>query len=291
MSSILDPVNSALQGLDKLTQTKLGGTLAQPNFNILGANIPGIPLISFRDYFLATMQSWVSTIPLRTQFIAIIHKFPLGLTTSMLQSLENTDGSKQDFNIDNARKVLTSYPFQGVVGCIFLQGADIPTESLNASSATIENNRGFIQGSILGNRDAFASNNLTLQFRETNTSFNDFVMRPWLLLAAHHGYVARDKTNKAELLKDPKVDITIIQYSRSYQQISMIPRKVWNFYNCVPLNLSTRNLSYDTESMESYDVSFLYSHYGIQNNLYIPLPDIIQTIAKGNLLNALRIRG
>lgn len=283
--SILNAAGNAALAFGTLGNiTGQNSTLAQPSATLLGLNVPGVPLVSFRDYFLASMESWITTIPLRTQFVALIHSFPAGLNTSMIQSLEIIDAAKKDFNIDAAKKALTSAPLQKIVGCLFLQGADIPSESLSPGAAAIENNRGFIQGSILNGRESFANTPLTLQFRETNTSFTDSVMRPWLILAAHSGYVARDLNNPAERLKDPKCNITLIQYSRSYQKISQVPRKIWNFYGCVPIGLGpSRNLTYDTEEMESYAVPFLYDHYGVQDNLYLPLPDLIRRVSNGQI--------
>ena len=224
------------------------------------------------------MESWIASIPLRTQFIAIIDQIPRSVTTDLMVKLEgNTDGGKKNFDIDQAKKVTGSYALQNVVGCIFLTGVSIPSESLNSGTVDIGQNRGFIPGNILQGRSGFQS--VTLQFRETNTSFTDFVMRPWLIAAAHAGYVARP-------INDPmnvKCNITIIQFSRTYQKLSMIPRKIWQFYNCVPLDVNTRNLSYDSEIVENYDVPFMYDHYGVQSNLYIPLPDLISKIANGNI--------
>jgi len=275
MSGILNAASNFVRGASQFA----GGTLAQPNVQLFGMNIPGIPLISFRDYFLTTLQSWVGTIPLRTQFIAIFDTFPPGLNTSMMRSLEFVDGDKKNFDIDRAKKILTSTPLQGVVGCIFLQGADIPSENLGIETATIDNNRGFIPGSVLTNRSSFTDQQLTLQFMETNTSFTDLVIRPWLIMASHYGYVARDPNDKEEIRKNPKCNITIIQYSKSYQNLSMIPRKVWSFYDCVPLNLATRNLKYENEGMDIYNVTFTYSRYGLKDTLYLPLPDIIDAIS------------
>jgi hypothetical protein len=280
MPGILNAVTNAAAGLATVASIGQNATLAAPSIGIAGVGVPGIPLISFRDYFLTTMESWVTSIPTRTQFIAIIDKIPKGMTSSLLQQLEgNKDGSKKDFDIDKAKSALGAYALQDVVGCIFLVGASIPSENLTADSAKIDNNRGFIQGSILQGRDAFASNNLTLQFRETNSSFTDLIMRPWLITASHAGYVARDTSDPLYC----KCNITILQYSRTFQGLSMIPRKVWTYYNCVPLNLSTRNLSYDAESIENYDVSFIYDDYGVQNTLYLPLPDIISKISHGHI--------
>jgi hypothetical protein len=279
MPGILNAATNAAAGLATFQSLGSNLSLAQTNATLLGANIPGIPLISFRDYFLTSMESWVSTIPLRTQFIALFERFPVGINTNILRGLEGTDYP----DINNAKTALASYPLQNVVGCMFLQGADIPTETLAATTAPIDHGRGFLQGNILDNRDPFSNNNLTLQFRETNTSFTDFIIRPWLILAAHNGYVARNMNDSSEALKNPKTNIILVQYSRSYQNISQIPRKVWKFYDCVPLGLSTRNLTYDTESMEQYSVPFLYDRYTVENNLYIPLPDLISKIGRGNI--------
>jgi len=119
---------------------------------------------------------------------------------------------------------------------------------------------------------------LTLQLRETNTSFVDVVMRPWVILAAHRGFIATLPGQSSV-----KTNITVIQYAKTFQNVSQIPRKIWKYYNCVPTNVSTRNLTYDKEDIESYDVTFLYDTYTIENNLYIPLPDIINKIGKGNI--------
>jgi len=88
--------------------------------------------------------------------------------------------------------------------------------------------------------------------------------------------VARDDNNKPEL--SPKSNITIVQYTRSFQKVSQIPRKVWQFYNCVPTSIGTRNLSYDAEAMESYNTNWSYSHYNVSDNLYLPLPDLIDKL-------------
>jgi hypothetical protein len=278
MPSILNAVGNAVTGLATLGGLSQPGGLASPSVIASNIAVPGVPLVSFRDYFLTTMESWVTTIPLRTQYIALFDSFPVDLNQTVLQNLEPIQGDKKGFAIDTAKAALVNYPLQGIVGCIFLDGASIPTENLAAGNAPIENNRGFIQGSILENRDAFSGNNLTLQFRETNVSFTDVIMRSWVILASHRGFVA-----PAPGQNSIKTNITILQFSRTFQNVSQIPRKIWKYYNCVPLSVDTRNLTYDTESVETYDVPFLYDRYTLEDNLYIPLPDIISKIGKGNL--------
>lgn len=278
MSGILNAIGNATKGLATIGGITDQGGLPAPSVVVSNFAVPGVPLISFRDYFLTSLESWFASIPLRTQFIVLIESFPADLNTDILQQLEPVQADKKGWDIDKAKSVLTSYPFSNVVGCIFVDGVSAPDDILTAEAANIPNNRGFIQGSILSNREAFATNNLIIQFRETNTSFVDLVMRPWVILAAHRGFIAQEAPER-----NIKTNITVIQYAKTFQNVSQIPRKIWRYYNCAPLSVGTRNLTYDTEDVESYDVSWLYDRYTIENSLYIPLPDIISKIGKGNI--------
>jgi len=261
--------------------------LSQPQISsLLGFNIPGVPLISTRDYFLLQLQSWLTTIPLQTQWIAIIDSFPHALRTNILQGLERTDAAKKGFDIDQAKKLLTSFPFQKVIGCVFAQGAQLPGESYRVEDVAIENNRGFIPGISAGTRDGYAYNQLRLSFLETNTSFIDFIFRPWVMLASHYGYVARpgDMPGSKDYF-NIKSNITLLCYTRSYQNISQIPRKVFTYYNVVPTQVLNQNLSYGDEPSvaAAYDVNFTFTNYTVQNSMYFPLADIINTV--GGVVN------
>jgi len=279
--SILNALGNATTALATLGGINQPGTLAAPSTIVSNIAIPGIPLLSFRDVFLTSLETWVATIPLKSQFIALIQSFPADLQQSVIQNLETVDGAKRGWSIDNAINALTNDAFQKTVGCIFLDGADIPNDTLSIDTASIPNNRGFVQGNIGNTRDAFAGNQLTLRFRETNTSFIDMIMRPWVILAAHKGLVFRGEVGSPHSIK---TNITIIQYSRTYQNISQIPRKVWQYYNCVPTGVGTRNLVYEEQQdYDHYDVPFAYDYYTVEDNLYIPLPDIISAIGKGNI--------
>lgn len=278
--------NALTDAFQGLTNNAVGigrGTnpLSQPQItSLLGFNIPGVPLISTRDYFLLQLQSWLTSLPLQTQWIAIIDSFPYALRTNILQSLERTDGGKKGFDIDQAKTLLTSFPFQKVIGCVFAQGALIPGEEYSTENIAIENNRGFIPGVVSGNRAGYGSK-LQLTFLETNTSIVDFVFRPWTMLASHYGYVARPgDSDRSKDYFNVKSNITILCYTRSYQNISQIPRKAYTFYNVVPSNIFNINLNYGEEpgTATSYTVTFSYTNYTIQNSMYFPLADIIQTV-------------
>jgi hypothetical protein len=222
------------------------------------------------------MESWFTTVPMRTQWMVLIENYPVLLQTSVIQNLERTEGNYHNFDISQAVSILKSYPLNKVTGCIFAQGASIPgleVLEVNRDKAFGDKQRGFIPGVIATGRQPF--NDLTLEFRETNTSFVDFVVRPWTILAEHFGMVARPPGDP----RNVGTTITILQFTRTYQNISQIPRKIWTFYNCMPTSISNKNLTYDQEALEINSTEWAFSNYAVRNNLYLPLPDIINKIS------------
>ena len=277
-----NPFTSAIRGLGNNVSGLLNGTnpLSQPQItNIFGFTVPGVPLISTRDFFLSQMESWFTTIPMRTQWMLLIQGYPQLLQTEVVHSLEDKVGNYNNFDINQAVSILKSYPLNKVIGCLFAQGINIPSaQKLSTSKNKIfhDKQRGFIPGQISEGKESFE--NLTIQFRETNTSFVDFVVRPWSMLSSHFGFIARQQGD----LRDVSTTISILQFTRSYQKISQIPRKIWTFYNCFPVSVSNQNLTYDREDMDVNSTEWTYSNYSIQNNLYLPLPDIINKISSSN---------
>ena len=278
-----NPFTDVIRGIGQNASGLLTGQnpLSQPSVtSIFGFTVPGTPLISTRDFFLAQMESWFTTIPLRTQWMLLIQGYPQLLQTQVIQSLEDRQGNINNFDISQAVSILKSYPLNKVIGCVFAQGVNIPSaQNLAVSKNKIfgDKQRGFIPGQVSEGKNTF--DNLTIQFRETNTSFADFVVRPWSMLSSHFGFVARPPGD----FRDMSTTISILQFTRSYQKLSQIPRKIWTFYNCFPISVSNQNLTYDTEGMEMNTTQWSYSNYAIQNNLYLPLPDIINKISSGGL--------
>lgn len=272
LGSIGNNLNGLANGTNSVTQPQLA--------NILGFNIPGVPLVSMRDFFLLNMESWISAIPLQSQWIALIDPYPTALKSAIIRDLERTEGYNSAYDISSAKFALTNFLNQRIVGCVFSNGVTIPQEKYNISSVSVNNNRGFIPGIIASNRDSYSSG-FNMTFLETNTSFIDFVIRPWVMLASHYGFVARPGDIPGKRDKNNiKCNITVLNFTRTYQSVSMVPRKVFRFYNCAPLSVSTQEYTYvEPDSPKSYAVQWAYSHYTIENNLYLPLPDIISRIS------------
>jgi hypothetical protein len=270
LSNLLDNLRGIITGRNPLTQPQIT--------ELFGFNIPGLPLVSTRDYFLLQLQSWVTTIPLQSQWIVLIQPFPSCLNTSILQGLERTGGDSKNFDINRAKDILAAYPFQRVNGCLFAQSVQIPEESMNIQRATVQNNRGFLPGILSNGRNA--QNTLNINFLETNTSFIDFVIRPWVIAGEHFGFVARENdTPTRRDIRNVKSTVYIMEYTRTFQNISMIPKKVWTFFNCAPISVNTHTLTYNEPNTPLViGTNWTYTNYAVANSLYLPLPDIITTI-------------
>ena len=250
---------------------------------LFGFNIPAVPIVSVRDYFLFQMESWFTSIPMSTQWIVVIDQYPKALNQTIVQALERTDASRRGFNINNAVTILKSFPMQKIIGCLFAHNVTIPTESFEASTVSVNNNRGFLPGVIGGARNSEVPT-LVIDFKETNTSFIDNVIRPWVILGSHFGMVARpNDTPISRDLRNMKVNMTLLSYTRSIHNISMIPRKVFTFYNCMPFNVSEQTYEYENEKLVTYSTRWTYSNYTVENSLYLPVTDVINRISQGEI--------
>jgi hypothetical protein len=280
-NAINDALANALRGLFGNAGGLLTGQnpIIQPQIaSLIGFNIPATPLISTRDYFLTQLQSWISTPTLQSQWIALIDRFPPTLNSGILKKLEQIGGNSNAYNIDIAKLLLTSYPLQRVAGCIFCNSFNVPPESCSVESVAIDNNRGFVPGVISGKRAGYAESPLNLGFMDTNSSFVDLVLRPWVMLASHYGHVSR-----RDQFFSVKCNITLLSYGKTYMNVSMIPKKVFRFYNCVPITVPVEEFTYDEPgSVKSHTVNFSYTNYTVEDNLYLPLPQIIDS-AKANV--------
>jgi hypothetical protein len=270
--NLSDPLNSLLSSQFNKPGSQNSGFVAS-NYGPGSSSTGGL---SPRDHFLHQItQVWDTAIPMSTQWIVYIDSFPKALRTSIIQGLERTDGDKSGFDIDQAVSVLTNNDNQQIMGCLFANEVTIPTEEYAVETATVNNNRGFLPG-VLGSNRNISAPSLNISFKETNTSFMDFVIRPWVILAAHYGLVARPGDQGSQ--KDPKnvkVTLRVLEYTRTQPGVSMIPRKTWTFFNCVPYNVSEQSLDYEQEKLQTFRTLWTYSNYTVSTNSFISVGSLL----------------
>lgn len=146
---------------------------------------------------------------------------------------------------------------QDEYGILFASKINIPGESLTNQKVGIkETTTGILLGApVLNNRAQ--NTNLKIDFIETNNSFPDFVIRPWVLAASHYGLFARDKNSKQNVKRELK--ITWLDYNKT-------PRKIFNFFDCVPVSLAGSEYSYsDSSQVRTISTDWIYKNYSLNS--------------------------
>jgi hypothetical protein len=269
-----------------------GGLKPDPRFQ------PTPGLKNYRDIFWWQLTNDFNfSTPHRSLWYVVINGFPVNITQSVLDPLEKAtvDGytPPSNPNLDSTYNLLVG---KGMVipnhdglkapdstyttspqgnqdsGCLFAQGVRLPQESMTVArpmNSDTMGQRGFIGGVVSKGRGEFQR--LTIEFRETATSFVDVVLRPWLVLASHYGLVSRPPGDP----KNVKTQIDVYQLAvQNGKQLAPIIRKHFTFYNCVPVTIAQQGATYDVDSgaMEPVDTQWVYSHYRVSTGTPVPEP-------------------
>lgn len=255
---------------------------------------PNPDLLQYRSFFHDQLtREWSFATPNRSLWYLEIDKFPVDIINSASLSqfeLLTVNDRTPDTNVypqnDQAydkivgpnkatgtpRSILQANPKNNQnTGCLFAQGVNIPQESMSIQPVPIApHSGGFIQGLAASPRNAFQP--LTIEFRETNVSFVDTVLRPWVIAASHQGLVTRHPSQEKNL----KANITITQLAVFKRDLAPVIRKQFQFFNCVPVQMNRQSVTYDTDAgaMNPIDTQWYYTHYttSIDNQSQASIP-------------------
>ena len=273
-------------------QSTVGGGAGGNNIGIDQLNYFQNKPLAPRSTFMTALENWSFNVPMQNLWAVVFDLPPIlrptgeagkqaGVGESRVDDILYTMGefnknAGRDMNARRVIKELDQDIFQKVSGCLFAQSVIIPGESVQMTWQPPGGNTGGLIGfPLLGNRQQFTS--LNIGFRETNLSFIDFVMRPWLILASHLGLTERHPLERLGV----KSDIHVIQFAKagaalkkgsSYtgtdahheNLIPLLPRKIWRFKDCTPIRVPQGDYSYSETSIETKTVEFIYSHYEVR---------------------------
>lgn len=151
--------------------------------------------------------------------------------------------------------------------CWLALDMSLPGEKINLANGDFMSNEhrgGLMGGPTLKNREKF--DELKLAFLETNASFGDLIIRPWIKLASHAGLIARSDDDPL----NSKVDAWITFYSKNGPLSNLVPRKTYFFKDLVPISINseTKTNSGDGEvKAEARIVNFTYAYYTVKSEL------------------------
>jgi hypothetical protein len=147
-----------------------------------------------------------------------------------------------------------------LMGCVFAQEVTIPGEGVNVSSEGLDH-AGFLAPNTSKNRNKLEK--IKISFLETNASFCDLVIRPWLVLVSHYGLVARAPNSP----KNVKCDfIDVVQFAKSGPNTSASIRKLIRYYDVVPTVIASSTISRAEEGLKRREVTFAYNGYSVMES-------------------------
>lgn len=219
------------------------------------------------SYFESVLCNWPTAIPLHNLWVILIQPNSRNLKKNIL-NVARTHEPKA-WEVESALNTTTNglfdatntgnYDLHNVIGCIFAQKINIPgfAASNDFIGGASGNNNGLLKSPIIGNRQN--NSNLDIGFLETNHSFTDYFIRPWIGIVNHYGLVARENEF------DIKSRIIVLQLGKTRQCAPNVIRKKYTFYDAVPISVENDELGYspDTAGGIIKNTSWTYRHYSL----------------------------
>ncbi len=204
------------------------------------------------DFAIANSAKWVV-------FIEPENESYLKSSLKTVKTLERTINDSDAWQFDQEQENLTGEIAQKTIGCIFAIGVSQVGETLGVnSSGGIDSGivNGFTKSVITTGRAD--SNTLEITAKETNNSYTDMFIRPWIILSGHKGLHARKKSESI------KATVRVFQMADTDPYNSPVVNKVFTYHNCVPINIGGETLSYATPTAVQRQITFTYNYYTVR---------------------------
>jgi hypothetical protein len=163
------------------------------------------------------------------------------------------------WDIESGLNVIVDNADYNKKGCLFAQAVNLPGESTIVNPEGIQKNH-YIQTTTGDGRSPYASNTLNISFLETNISFVDNVIRPWIITTGRLGLIARPpgETNYRQ-------DISIYKLGVLTSKEAPFVLMKYTFFGACPIEVGAEEFNYSpTTGPINRDVTFLYHNYKIE---------------------------
>ena len=196
-----------------------------------------------------------SSLPKGAQWAVEFEKFPAVI--KRVAEFENAT-----WNISAAFDAITTASIQKTKGCLLAHAVSVPGDSFAAT------NEGTQYGGLLRptiNSGGRNSENLTISFIDTNVSFVENVMRPWVIVTAHLGMIAYPETGEGSELQY-RTNVTFYQIGVTSPNLPPYVRHKITYYGVCPLNVGSEEYNYGaTTAPQIRQVQFAYNYYTIDS--------------------------
>jgi hypothetical protein len=220
-------------------------------------------------YYLDVLSNWSTTIALESQWFVSFNFGSVASTTGLLKSnisdtLRNLEAGSSDTYWDIKPSILNDLLApknqdtpSSLIGCVFVREVKLVGERIKAGNEGLDYG-GYQAPATTSGRQAYEK--LRITFLETNSSFIDFVLRPWSILVGYYGLVARPD-NSSKIVKCPYIDI--INIAKTGPKTPSIKRKITRFHNVAPISVTGLTNTYASEAIQTSSVEFVYDYYSV----------------------------
>jgi hypothetical protein len=161
------------------------------------------------------------------------------------------------WDIERGLKTLISDNDYHDRGCLFVQAVQIPGESTATNPEGLQVNA-YIRSTVGAGRDSFPS--LQIVFLDTNISFVDNVIRPWVVATSNLGLVAR----KGE--KNYRCNISVYKLGVMDSKTPAFVLQKYTFFGACPISVSGEEYNYSPMSSPiNRETTFTYHYYNVEN--------------------------
>lgn len=151
------------------------------------AEIYEAPIPHFLNQVLSTPAG---ALPKGAQWIVLFDD----LATHILPGIRSALSlEKKSWGIDRAYNTITSPQFQSTNGCVYCQAISMPGDSMVVNPEGNIMSNAFLRSYVGQGRNQFPEMRMT--FLETNISFTENFLRPWVISTANWGLLARERTD------------------------------------------------------------------------------------------------
>jgi hypothetical protein len=217
------------------------------------------------DYYLKTLSDWPTALGSSNQWflwfdIANVNSLVNELNTK-LRTLEGNFGtSGWGIEDDTVLKLIDGqYHFKDRIGCVFAKQVNLPSDGFDAGNEGLSYG-GWMPPATANTRTKYQK--LRVTFLETNASFVDFVIKPWLVLCSYYGLLSR-RNNSNKNVRCGYCDVNFLGRTRATQKQDY--RKTYRFHNIVPVSIDSEQYSYMSDDMKTVSVDFVYDQYYIRD--------------------------
>jgi hypothetical protein len=214
------------------------------------------------SYYLDLLGSWPTGLALASQWLIYFDFSNVnGLFNNLQSNLRKQEiGAEWSFNSDVTKYLLDGKMQSSVdnmMGCVFAREVQLPGESVSAGNEGLDYG-GFQAPATANNRTKYEPFGVTML--ETNASFLDLIIRPWVISVGYNGLIARNPNSE----KNVKCNFAdVVMYAKAGAYNPMQIRKVYRFYNLAPISLPGESYSYMEEGLKYGAVKFVYDRYAI----------------------------